>query len=301
MTDNRRPDDPNDPLTDNPSESADRDLRAAFGRLRAETQKVDTMNALRKLDDEGRRNWLGFPLLAAAAAAVLVIVGVVAFTGDDAGDTPNEVITADDGAVDGAVTDPSPTPEGDAQSTAVEPDPTAEPEATAEPEPPTTEPEPTEPAAPTYALALDGSGLQLVNAEDGSIQTLEFGVATSQEVTRALDTILGEPGVTTPSSPECPNGAADDIVYADAGLSLEIAGDSTLLAWSLRPESTLTTLTGIGIGSTRAELDTAYVPDYFESTLGFEFSVTGLGGILEGEGPEAVITILWGGGICAFR
>lgn len=64
----------------------------------------------------------------------------------------------------------------------------------------------------------------------------------------------------------------------------------------------IATMAGVGIGSTRAELEGAYAVKVVESTLGQEFSTTsGLYGILDGPGQEAVITSLWSGTSCNFR
>ncbi len=58
---------------------------------------------------------------------------------------------------------------------------------------------------------------------------------------------------------------------------------------------------GIGFGSSRAELDAAYHPDIFESTLGTEFSAHGYSGILESDEPDAAIIKFWAGVSCIMR
>jgi hypothetical protein len=74
----------------------------------------------------------------------------------------------------------------------------------------------------------------------------------------------------------------------------EVAG------WFLR-EPGLTTVDGIGIGSTRATLNAAgtvtMVPD---STLGIEFSMGELGGFLTADGAAGAVESLYAGLTCFF-
>jgi hypothetical protein len=60
-------------------------------------------------------------------------------------------------------------------------------------------------------------------------------------------------------------------------------------------------MNGIGVGSTRAQLDAAFDPQITQSSLGTEFSAAGLGGVLESPAPTARITSLWAGTGCIFR
>lgn len=63
----------------------------------------------------------------------------------------------------------------------------------------------------------------------------------------------------------------------------------------------LTTASGIGIGSTRADLESAYAARVARSTLGAEFSAGGLAGLLASERPDAPIINLWAGEACLAR
>ena len=93
----------NDPSTDDAAESAftddhiERDTSAAFERLTQDAAQVDTMAALRALEE--RRRWARpGVLIGGAVAALLVIaglIGVIASTGDD--DRSEEVTATDDG------------------------------------------------------------------------------------------------------------------------------------------------------------------------------------------------------------
>jgi hypothetical protein len=67
-------------------------------------------------------------------------------------------------------------------------------------------------------------------------------------------------------------------------------------------KETLTTMAGIGIGSTRSEMEDVTVIEVFESSLGHEFSTeSGLYGLFSGTGKDAKITDLWSGINCIFR
>jgi hypothetical protein len=64
----------------------------------------------------------------------------------------------------------------------------------------------------------------------------------------------------------------------------------------------LTTMAGVGIGTTRAEMESAYVIEVNKTSLGHEFSTDGgLYGIFDGPGQQAKITNIWSGLICNFR
>ena len=69
------------------------------------------------------------------------------------------------------------------------------------------------------------------------------------------------------------------------------------------PELKLNTMAGIGIGSTRKEIKSAYVIKENKSTLGYEFATKSddIFGIFDGAGDNAKITNLWSGVSCNFR
>lgn len=78
--------------------------------------------------------------------------------------------------------------------------------------------------------------------------------------------------------------------------------DDAFAGWAVRgPAPTLTTVSGIGIGSSRDELESVYDVRIFRSTLGIEFSAGGLAGLLESDLPDARITHLWAGQTCIAR
>lgn len=157
----------------------------------------------------------------------------------------------------------------------------------------------------TVEVLLESEGLGFIAPDSGSISRLPFGSPAGQ-VLDVLDRLLGE-GARSPASPECPNQADRAVVWPETGLQVELRGGE-LISWSLQPDSELTTLTGIGIGSTRAELEEAYVIELVDSTLGVEFTAgpdpgapDAIRGLLSGRGNRATVTDLWAGEICAFR
>jgi hypothetical protein len=64
---------------------------------------------------------------------------------------------------------------------------------------------------------------------------------------------------------------------------------------------TLTTVSGIGLGSTRAELEAAYDAEVAPSSLGIEFHAGGLAGLLDSSRPDARVVSLWAGLACVAR
>ncbi len=157
------------------------------------------------------------------------------------------------------------------------------------------------PASPP-PLSLTPDGLLLTDIKTGSATPLTFG-APETTVVDTIRSVLGEPASHGPGTPDCPNGQDAVAVWPD-DLMLEFDA-GTFLAWSARPATELTSLTGVGIGTSRTELDAVLDVEVFDSTLGVEFFTPdppgGFGGILSSDGPDGVVEILWAGPICAFR
>ena len=65
----------------------------------------------------------------------------------------------------------------------------------------------------------------------------------------------------------------------------------------------LTTVSGVGVGSTLAELEENYDIAVIESSLGIEFFdvSNSLFGLLDANEPDGIITNLWSGMACNFR
>lgn len=148
-------------------------------------------------------------------------------------------------------------------------------------------------------LALSGEGLQLVGDQTGSTVPLAFGTDMTV-VADALTSILGNPLESVENS-ECGAGP-QTITQWPRGLALH-AADGEFIGWSAGPDTdaTLTTMAGVGIDSTRSELESAYTVEVFESSLGAEFSAGDLFGILNSTEPDAVVENLWAGTVCNFR
>ena len=154
----------------------------------------------------------------------------------------------------------------------------------------------TAPAAKAVALALDGEGLRLVETASGSTRPLAFGEEAAL-VTATLERVLGAPPTETGRVEDC----AQEYATWSPGFSVWFL-DGTFVGWGLRDDGQpLTTMAGIGIGSSRAELESAYVIDVYESSLGVEFNAGALAGLMDGEGAGSLISHLWAGNTCIAR
>lgn len=148
-------------------------------------------------------------------------------------------------------------------------------------------------------IALSGEGLRLVGDQTGSTNALEFGTEMAM-VEGVVTNILGTP-LESALNEEC--GAGPQMITQWPGGLVLHAADGEFIGWSARPgtDETLTTMAGVGIGSTRGELEAAYTVEVFESTLGTEFAAGDLYGILTSDAPDAMVENLWAGTTCNFR
>lgn len=161
-------------------------------------------------------------------------------------------------------------------------------------------------------ISLDGEGLRLVDPRSGSTRPLSFGVDESQ--LKLVAERLRGPAKAGRNS-ECGAGPLAYLTWDD-GLTL-YSLDGLFAGWALdergappsKPKAPakgeaparLTTISGVGIGSTRAQLLDVYDAKIEETSLGTEFNAAGLSGILDGKGEKARITNLWSGVNCVFR
>ena len=146
-------------------------------------------------------------------------------------------------------------------------------------------------------LALEGEGLRAFTAQ-GSARALPFGMSQDM-VLNAVSTLLGTetPQVTTNS--ECGAGPTQFAEYPN-GLQLAFQDDK-FAGWFL-DEAGLTTADGVGVGSSRTDLQSARVVEMVpDSTLGAEFSSGELGGMLSSDAPDATVEALYAGLTCFFR
>lgn len=161
-------------------------------------------------------------------------------------------------------------------------------------------------------ISLDGEGLRLVDPKSGAARPLAFGVDEAQ-LKLVAEKLKGP--ATSGRNEECGAGPLAYLSWDD-GLTL-YSLDGLFAGWALdergavpvaakaaakaKPPAKLTTISGIGIGSTRAQLLDAYDATIEQTSLGTEFNAAGLSGILDGTGPKAKVTNLWSGVNCVFR
>lgn len=158
-------------------------------------------------------------------------------------------------------------------------------------------------------MSLDGEGLRLVDPDSGATRPLAFGVPLDQ--LKLVTEKLKGPAEAGRAA-ECGAGPLAYLSWKD-GLTL-YALDGLFAGWALdaadspaakgkdgKPVPKLTTISGIGIGSTRAQLLDVYDAKIEQTTLGTEFNAAGLSGILDGTGAKAKVTNLWSGVNCVFR
>jgi len=154
------------------------------------------------------------------------------------------------------------------------------------------------PISSAPALAIEPEGLRLFDRASGSARAIPFG--TGRDAVLAALAFRGDPASSNRLE-ECGAGPLDQSSWAD-GLTLYFQ-DGKLAGWAIGEDGkgTITTAAGIGIGSSRAELEAAYEAQVFESSLGTEFAAGELFGVLDGAGPKAKITNLWAGASCVMR
>lgn len=147
-------------------------------------------------------------------------------------------------------------------------------------------------------LAFDAEGLRMVDPATGGARPISFGAARA-DVLALLEGLRGPADAGT--NEECGAGPLDYAVWAD-GLTLHFQG-SSFVGWALDPraEGAHSTISGIGPGSTRREVEAVYDATFEQSTLGTEFSAGDLHGVMTGAGPGDRVQNLWAGTSCVFR
>lgn len=157
----------------------------------------------------------------------------------------------------------------------------------------------------TPGIALDGGGLRTVDSANGKTHLIAFGtgrVAAEMAIAAALgpveNRLVGE---------EC---GAGPMGFSRFGpLTANFLNDE-FVGWFLRgtdDEIRPTTMSGIGIGTTREHMAESLTFDIFDdSTIGVEFytggeQLGGISGLLSTEQDDATITDIWAGANCIFR
>lgn len=160
-------------------------------------------------------------------------------------------------------------------------------------------PDPQPAPASKPALALDPEGVRLVS-ESGSTSLLAFERPT-EDVVQILTRLLGAPANRVVNS-DCGAGPTEIVQWSDGFSALFL--DAKFTGWSVDRESAdlLTTMNGVGVGSTQAELAGAF-SDFKveETTLGQEFSAGGYYGVFDKAGADGRVETMWAGTSCVFR
>lgn len=164
------------------------------------------------------------------------------------------------------------------------------------------------------SLVLTFDALQLVDQITGSSNELPFGTSENQ-MTEIINNIIQSKAVSNVVNTECGAGPLKMVAWSN-GLTLvfqenNTKSDEPKIDWLFQGwfvdgtkegVQKLTTMAGIGIGSTLEEIQSAYEIEVRKTSLGHEFSTAaGMYGILDGTGKDAKITHLWSGVSCNFR
>jgi hypothetical protein len=152
--------------------------------------------------------------------------------------------------------------------------------------------------APGVAVNLAPDELTLV-LPNGASRHVTFGIARADAV-RMLAAALGSP-IEEANSQDCGAGPLAHATFRD-GLSLYFQ-DGKFAGWDLdgRESPRFTTGNGIGIGTSRKALEAAGTVDVGETTIGNEFMMGELSGLLSSPAPDGKVTNLWAGVTCIAR
>jgi len=146
-------------------------------------------------------------------------------------------------------------------------------------------------------LAPDELTLVLPN---GSARHVVFGMAKADAV-KMISAALGSP-IEEAVNQDCGAGALAYAAFRN-GLSLYFE-DGKFAGWDLdgRENGKFTTGNGIGIGTTRKELEASgSAVDVGETSIGNEFMMGGMSGLLSTAAPDGKVTNLWAGTTCIAR
>ena len=162
---------------------------------------------------------------------------------------------------------------------------------------PSAKPSATKPSS-APRLTVDGDGLRWFLQPSGSARPISFG-SPQAGVIASMEAVRGVADRGT--NQDCGAGPAEYATWSD-GLSL-VFQKNRFTGWSLsnRAKDTVTTAAGVGPGSTRAELESAYSATVSKTSLGYEFSAGAIHGVLNGGSASARITDVWAGVSCAAR
>lgn len=159
---------------------------------------------------------------------------------------------------------------------------------------------PTKADVPDRQLRLIGGGLAVGTRGLHSSEQIDFG-APRERVVAAVTALRGAPTATGRNA-DCPSGPVEMVSFGALDLHFE---EGRFAGWVLDgpTDPPIREEYGLGIGSPRSEI-MEMVPGevtFRTSTLGPEFDEAGLSGLLDGEGPEARVTVLFSGVTCFAR
>lgn len=144
-------------------------------------------------------------------------------------------------------------------------------------------------------LNLNGEGLVLT-APGGAPIVVKFGTPREQ----VMAALASRPEAGESTNSECGAGPIDFASWPD-GLNLLFQGGN-FQGWSLDERAdTLTLKNGVGIGTTLAQLRKHGKVTFEASTLGHEFTLDGVRGLVSSRRPAGKVTTLWAGVDCVFR
>ena len=157
-------------------------------------------------------------------------------------------------------------------------------------------------------IALSANAIQIVNQTSGSTKEIAFGMPLEQLVEIVENVLKSKPTINMNS--ECGAGPLKFATW-DNGLTLlfqEKKNDEWLFAgWAANKpknnQTKLNTMANVGIGTSRKEIESAYVINVSKTSLGYEFSTkfNDFFGIFDGPNENSKITNLWSGVSCNFR
>lgn len=165
------------------------------------------------------------------------------------------------------------------------------------------------PNSDNSALALDFGGVRLVTLASGSTRPVAFG-ATADEASAAVALAQGRRGIEQRLS-DCSGVEDGRLVHTsweEIGLDIVVnPQDGRFVGWNVsRPGLAL--MNGVGVGTTRGDLERAFtVTMVSDSSLDHEFWIgdadddNGVGGLFDGPGPDARVTVMWSGAVCQHR
>ena len=159
----------------------------------------------------------------------------------------------------------------------------------------TSAPEPDTTTSAAALISLDPEGLRIFLAGSGASRPIPFDSPTEMVLTALAATRLGEPDEQG-TNPEC----VAEYASWDGNFTVWFDGDR-FVGWFLRDDPAITTPAGVGIGSTREELEGAHQAEVMDSSLGVEFYSGGLAGLLSSSAPDGTIEALWSGMACIAR